>query len=297
MPQTPSISENALAMLAGLIHEQTGLWFEPNRYDFLLDKVSPLAAERNCPTILDYYYILKYDETSGEEWLRLQSALAVNETYFWREYDQIRSVVEVIIPQLQQSRPHQPIRIWHAACATGEEPYTMAMALQEAGRFLYGKIQIIATDFNQAALNQAHEGVYRKRSFRSIPPEIKERYFIPLPSQHGSERYRLVDQIRDRVEFAYLNLLDENHMTQAAGYDMIMCRNAFIYFSDSAVRRVVESFYQSLNERGYLFVASAESLLRITNLFELVEIGGAFGYLKSPILDAKQMLKSRRNGS
>ena len=301
MPQSPNASENVLAMLAGLIHDQTGLMFEPARYDFLLDKVSPLAAERSCPTLLDYYYILKYDEKAEEEWLRLQTALAVNETYFWREFDQIRSVVDVIVPKLQKERPELPVRIWHAACATGEEPYTMAIALQEAGRYLYGKIQIYATDFNQTALAQAREGVYRQRSFRSIPADVKERYFIPLRGQHSGEhaadRFRLIDSIRERVDFAYLNLLDENSMAGVGGYDIIMCRNAFIYFSDSAVRRVVDHFYQAINDAGYLFVASAESLLRVTNRFALMEIGGAFGYLKLPLLNGKQIIPTRRNGA
>ena len=296
MPQSPNVTDNVLTMLAGLIHDQTGLWFEPTRYDFLVDKVSPLAAERNCPTLLDYYYILKYDEHAEEEWLRLQTALAVNETYFWREFDQIRSVVDVIVPKLQKDRPEMPVRIWHAACATGEEPYTMAIALQEAGRYLQGKIQIVATDFNQTALAQAREGVYRQRSFRSIPPEVKERYFIPVQS-HPGDRYRLIDSIRERVDFAYLNLFDENSMAGVSGYDIIMCRNAFIYFSDSAVRRVVDHFYQAINDAGYLFVASAESLLRVTNRFALMEIGGAFGYLKLPLLNGKQIIPTRRNGA
>ena len=283
MPQPPNVTDPALPMLAGLILEQTGLLYEPNRYDFLIDKISPLAAERSCPTMLDYYYILKYDEHAEVEWRKLQSALAINETYFWREFDQIRSVVEVIVPKLQQSRPGQPVRIWHAACATGEEPYTMAIALQEAGRYLHGKIEIAATDFNQSALDQAREGVYRGRSFRSIPLDIKERYFTRVVGSPAGDRYRLIESIRERVTFSYMNLLDENSMTRITGYDIILCRNAFIYFSDAAVRQVVQFFYQAINESGYLFVASAESLLRVTNLFELVEIGGAFGYLKMPI--------------
>lgn len=293
IPRLPNPTDPALGMLASLIHEQTGLVFEPNRFDLLVDKVGPLATESDCPTLLDYYYLLKYGEQSEAEWLRLQSALAVNETYFWREFDQIRAVVEHIVPGLRLNRPGQPVRIWHAACATGEEPYTMAIALREAGLDGPGRIEITATDFNLSALAQAREGLYRPRSFRSIPPDIMNRYF----TSESGDRYRLKKTIREMVDFSYLNLMGDASTLRLSSCDIIMCRNVFIYFSDSAIRRVVEAFYHSLNASGYLFVASAESLMRITNLFELVEIGGAFGYQKMPAFDTKLILTSRPNGS
>src|SRR5512133_1468145 len=293
LPLTPDASDPALPMLANLIHEQTGLVFEPNRFDLLVDKVSPLAVERDCPTLLDYYYLLKYGEQAEAEWQRLQSVLAVNETYFWREFDQIRAVVEQIIPKLRYNRSGQPVRIWHAACASGEEPYTMAIALHEAGLDGPGRADIMATDFNPLALAQAREAVYRPRSFRSIPPDILKRYFTP----EGSDRFRLDQSIRERVNFSYYNLMGDARVLPMPSCDIIMCRNVFIYFSDSAIRRVVEAFYHSLNPSGYLFVASAESLMRITNLFELIEIGGAFGYQKMPAFDANILLPSRPNDS
>jgi chemotaxis protein methyltransferase CheR len=283
---------HALELLASLIHEKTGLFFEPNRYDLLVDRIMPLAVERDCQTLMEYYYILKYDEHPQDEWLRLQSALAVNETYFWREYDQIKAIAEVIIPQIQRSQPNRPVRIWHAACASGEEPYTLAIALSESGGDLSKSVEIFASDFNRAALAQAQEGVYRKRSFRVIPPAILERYF----KLKEKDRYQIIPSIRQRVQFTYHNLMDDVSAFGKSGYDIIMCRNVFIYFSDSAIRQVAESFYHALTPSGYLFVASAESLLRLTNRFDLVEIGGAFGYLKRPLSEDYQS-KIRNQGS
>lgn len=279
---------SSLTMLANLIHERTGLNFEANRLETLADKLAPLLSEGNFDTYLDYYYFLRYDEHSGNAWQRLQTALAVNETYFWREYDQIRATAEWIVPRLQKQNavhlPRRPVRIWHAACATGEEPYTMAIALQEAGAYERGTVEIIATDFNVDALSQARLGIYRQRSFRSIPPEILTRYFTP----HGRDQNRLVDSIRARVNFSYMNLLDETAMARMRDFDVIICRNAFIYFSNQSVNRVVEAFYRSLIDTGFLFVAAAESLLRLTNLFELVEVAGAFGYKKRLGEDANE---------
>lgn len=274
MPLKLTPSDPQLAILADLIQQKTGLHYENNRLDLLADRLAPLINDSGMRSALDYYYYLKYDEEAEQEWKRLQSALAINETYFWREYSQIQTVVDILVPRLQSDRIGTPLRIWHAACATGEEPYTMAISLYEAGRYLMGPIEIVATDFNTAALEQASAGIYRKRSFRSIPSDILQRYFTP----NEKDTYQLAETIRSRVKFSYLNLLDETMMAEMTNYDIILCRNAFIYFSDPAIRQVVESFEHSLSPQGTLFVAAAESLVRLTNRLELVEIGDVFGY-------------------
>jgi chemotaxis protein methyltransferase CheR len=268
-------SDPSIPMLAALIHERTGLYYAENRLDLLADKIRPLLGG-SFGSFMDYYYFLKYDPNGDQEWQRLQTALAVNESYFWREVDQIQTVAEVIVPRLQQAHPGRSVRIWHAACATGEEPYTMAIALTEAGRFLHGPIEILATDFNNDALNAARKGVFRQRSFRGLPPEIMDRYF--RPTQDG--RTQIDSAIRARVDFHYANLLDPSNIPSNPPFDVIFCRNAFIYFSEASIRQVIGQFHKVLTPSGYLFVAAAESLLRITNAFHLVEIGSAFGYQK-----------------
>lgn len=276
MPLKLTTSDPQLIILADLIQQKTGLSFGSNRLDLLADRLTPLIEESGMPSAMDYYYFLKYDPEAEEEWRRVQSALAINETYFWREYSQIQAAVDILVPRMQQSRPGVPVRIWHAACATGEEPYTMAISLLEAGRYLQGPIEIRATDFNQNALELARKGIYRGRSFRSIPAGIQERYFTPA----GKDTYQITENVRGKVQFSYMNLLDETMMSEMVNYDIILCRNAFIYFSDAAIRRVTEWLDRSLNPEGILFVAAAESLVRLTNRLELVEVGDVFGYQK-----------------
>ena len=189
--QMPERDPLSLQVLSDLIRERLGLNYDHNRLVTLADKLDTLLVQGGFSSYLDYYYYLKYEQQSGEEWRRVQTALAVNETYFWREYDQIAAVVNVVVPRLQSEHPERPVRIWHAASASGEEPYSMAIALTEAGRFAAGPIQITATDFNMRAIQQARAGVYRPRSFRSIPPSLKDRYFVP----HQGPQLRLVDAI------------------------------------------------------------------------------------------------------
>jgi len=269
-------NESQFGLLRDLIHAQTGIYFDVRQAELLAGKLAPLLAERRMDSFLDYYYLLKYDQQGEDEWGRVATALAVNETYFWREVDQIKAVADNIIPQLRQQRPDQPLRIWHAACASGEEPYSMVMALLENGSYDQGPIEILGTDFNVDALAAAERGEYRERSFRALPTDLRQRYFEPV-----SEKITRIDpDIQSRVRLAQLNLVDTVAMSQWQDFDIIFCRNAFIYFSKQAIATVVQDFHRALRPPGYLFVASAESLLRVTTLFALEEVGGAFVYQK-----------------
>src|SRR5687767_15714413 len=115
------------ALLRDIVHEHTGLFFEADRINNLLEKLEPLAAERNCRSFLDYYYLLKLEGEVTGEWQRVMEALSVQETYFWREMDQVRALVDQFVPAWFAKR-RDPLRIWSAACATGDEPFTIAMA-------------------------------------------------------------------------------------------------------------------------------------------------------------------------
>ena len=164
-------------LLRDLVHERSGIYFDDDRLELMLEKLEPRAVALNCWSFLDYYYILKYDEKGSEEWRRVMDVFSVQETYFWRELDQIRVLVDKLVPAWF-AKTSQPLRIWSAACATGEEPYSIAIALREAG---WGDrpIQIFASDASDAALVKARAGLYRERSFRSLPEALKQKYFEP----------------------------------------------------------------------------------------------------------------------
>ncbi len=270
------LSEPVFHLLREMIHERLGLFYEDGQRELLSDKLSPRLNDLGLDSFLDYYYLLKYDEQAEEEWSHLQSLLAVNESYFWREYVQIQAAAGVLIPRLQAEREGRPVRIWHAACAAGEEPYTLVITLIEQGSFVLGPIEILASDMDAQALARAREGVYRERAFRATPPVIREKYFDPLPD--GT--WRLRSLVRERVTFMQLNLMDLDRVRTLPPVDMIFARNVFIYFSREATRKVVEAFHDLLRPPGYLFVGAAESLLRVTTLFAIHEVGGAFVYTK-----------------
>ncbi|HEX8186319.1 MAG TPA: protein-glutamate O-methyltransferase CheR [Blastocatellia bacterium] len=272
---TLGLSDSAFTLLRDLIHERTGLFYENGKSDLLTDKLAPLVIERGFSSFLDYYYLLKYDAGAEQEWRRVMDSLSVQETYFWREMDQIRALVDVIAPQHFAARPAQSLRIWSAACATGEEPLSIAMALNEEGWFDRAPIEIYASDASPSALEKARRGIYRERSFRSLPEKLREKYFS---EERGASR--VAPGLHSRIKWATANLMNEGDVATYATASVIFCRNVFIYFSDDTIRKTVRLFAERMPEPGYLFVAASESLLRLTTQLRFQEIGGAFVYVK-----------------
>lgn len=273
------VTGGADKLLRDLIHERTGLFFDNGKGDILTDKLSPLVIERGFTSLLDYYYLLKYDEAGQEEWLSVMNALSVPETYFWREMDQVRALVDIIVPRWFAAPGAGPLRIWSAACATGEEPLTIAMALNEAGWLGRAPIEIRASDASTSAIERARRGIYRERAFRNLPAELRAKYF----TQEGETKtWRVDDKLREGIEWGVVNLLDAAQVAPRAAANVIFCRNVFIYFSSQSISRTVRTFAEHIRQPGYLFVAASESLLRVAEDFELQEIGNAFVYVRRP---------------
>lgn len=272
-PASPAVPEPVPRLLRDLVHERTGTYFESDRLDLMVDKLKERVAATGSASLLDYYYKLKYDADAAIEWRRVMDAFSVQETYFWREADQIKALTGHVVPAWFRSTT-APLRIWSAACATGEEPYTIAMALEEAG---WGghPIEIVASDASETALAKARDGVYRERSFRALPPAWRAKYFERKPEGEVLSRH-----ITGRVTFRWANLVDPATYSDIHNVQVIFCRNVFIYFSADAIARAVAAFGRQMPAGGYLFIGASESLLKLTTQFELEDVQGAFVYVK-----------------
>jgi chemotaxis protein methyltransferase CheR len=271
------LSRSAVPLLRDLVHERTGLFYENSRCDLMADRLSGLVTDSGLQSFLDYYYFLKYDTpATGTEWARVMDALSVPESYFWREIDQLQAVVSTVLPVLAQRTPSRTITIWCVPCAGGEEPLTLAMLLENAGWFQRTDIALHASDASPLVLERAQQGRFRDRAFRVMPPHQRDRYFTRCgdawkvdPALHARVRSWSVVNLR--------NLADVGPRAQA---DIILCRNVFIYFSPSAIAQVVDVFADRMPVPGYLCIGATESLLRVTDRFDMEEIGGAFMYVK-----------------
>ena len=272
------IPERTLALLRELVTAHTGIYYDDARLDVLRDRLVPLAIDRGFDSLLDYYYLLKYDTAAEREWVRVMDALAVQETYFWREADQFSALATVIVPRLVQLR-RSPIRIWSVPCASGEEPLSIAMALEEAGWFQRAVIEIHAADASEAALARAGERRYGPRSFRQLSETMRQKYFT---RERDREAWVVAPTLHARItSWSRMNLMQPLEARALAGADVIFCRNLFIYFTPAGVRETAARLANWMPSPGYLCVGASESLLRTGSGLELQDIGGAYVYVKA----------------
>jgi chemotaxis protein methyltransferase CheR len=271
------VPERTLTLLRDLISTHAGMHYDDARLDILGDRLAPLAIDRGFDSMLDYYYLLKYDTAAVSEWPRVMDTLSVQETYFWREADQFRSLAATLMPLLVSQR-RSPIRIWSIPCASGEEPLSIAMALSDAGWFERAVIEIHASDASEVALARAAGRRYGPRSFRQLPEASRDKYFTRTP---GKDEWTVNDDLFRRITtWTRVNIVQPGEAAAWAGADVIFCRNLFIYFTPTGVREVTARLVKWMPSPGYLFVGAAESLLRTGAGLELQELGGAYVYVK-----------------
>jgi chemotaxis protein methyltransferase CheR len=264
-----------LALLRELLTERTGLYYPEEREDLLAERLAAIVIDRGFHSYLDLFYLLKYED-NPLDWARVIDELSVPETYFWREVDQIRAVVDRLVPKIAARWTGGPLRIWSIPCASGEEPLTIALLLEEGGWFDRVPIEVHASDASPAAIARAVQGFYRGRSFRTLPPAMKEKYFVALDGG-----WTPVSALRSRISsWSVVNLLEADRFGPLRTCPVVFCRNAFIYFSPDAIRRTVGIFATAMPTPGYLCVGASESLLNVTSAFTLQEVDGAFVYAK-----------------
>lgn len=261
------MSEEEFLLLRDCVYSHCGIFFD-NDSKYLLEKrLSRRLTALNIATFREYYQYLKYNRKKDQELMDIMDILTTNETYFFRESFQLKAFTDEIIPELIKAKRavgNRSIRIWSAGCSTGEEAYTIAMLLHDIFELRDWKIEIIGTDISQRVLQHARRGVYGKSSFRATDEEYIKRFFI-----EQEDGLKVRDEIRNLVTISHLNLFDTNRMLMLGKMDLIFCRNVIIYFDMAAKKRVVESYFNSLCEGGFLLLGHSESLMNITTLFTL----------------------------
>lgn len=270
-----TLPQEIFVLLRDLIVRRTGVYFDDGKRGFLADKLSEGVSSLGLTSFLDYYYLLRYDTDAGQHWSRLMDWLAVPETYFWRQSEQFDALAQIIAPAHFAAHPGQPLRIWSAACCSGEEPISIAMALAEAG-FGSHPVEIVASDGSSAMLQRARRGIYGERSFRQLPDAMRDRYFRDC---HDGT-WRPIPELTRNIRWSLANLANAAEVGPLASADVIFCRNVFIYFSEDAIRAVVKVFSERMPDSGILFLGASEALTRLGVNFELAEIGRGFAYVK-----------------
>ncbi len=271
------LSDEYYILFRDLISARCGLNYPERKRDDLvhsLSRVMQISAITNLATL--YAAVLQ----GGSTWELLLQHLTIGETYFFRNRPQFDALQQHILPDLmRQKAATRSLRIWSAGCATGEEPYSLAISISEMPAMESWHVHILATDINTAFLRQASEGLYGPWSFRETTESLRSRYFVP---EQG--RWRLCSDIRQRVVFTRLNLAEAVYPSIATGtcaLDMIFCRNVMIYFDEATTRQVVGRFYEALAPGGWLFVGHAEPQASIYHQFEVHNFPNTVVYRKA----------------
>lgn len=266
-----TISDAEFRQLRDLIRDRFGIYYDDTKQFLLQSRLQTRLIKRSVSDFNAYYRFLTTHPERQNEWDELASALSNNETYFFRERAQLDVLASEVVAD--SIRAGGRVRVWSSACSTGEEPFSLAMTLLETHKLSPAQIHIKASDLSPRALERCGVGFYRDLSFRATPPELIQKYFRAF--ENG---FLIADEVKRLVEFFRINLLDQQAVAAQGPVDAIFCRNVLIYFDKPTQKRVVEAFARALRPRGYLFLGHAESIMRLTDLYDPVVTPKAIYY-------------------
>jgi chemotaxis protein methyltransferase CheR len=283
--QVDAVPDVLWLRVSKFIARNTGLHFPAERRSDLQRGLAAAAAEFGFA-----------DSASCVDWLLsasltrpqlniLASHLTIGETYFFRERKAFDALAEHVLPELIRRRRGrgQQLRLWSAACSTGEEPYSLAILVQRLlPDWKDWNLTILATDINERFLRKAVAGVFGEWSFRDSPPGFKERYFTPTPEG----RFEIAADIKKCVSFAHMNLAQDRFPPPAIdtnAMDVIFCRNVLIYFTASHTRKLVENLRHALVDEGWLVVSPSECSQALFSRFVAVNFPGSILYRKGTV--------------
>lgn len=264
------LTPQLFVLFASLVEEEAGLHYGPQDRTVLESKLATHASDLGFDSLLDYYYRLRYDDPTGVQRRALVQALVVHETYFFRELFALEQLVDhYLVPRITA---RGAVRVWSAACSTGEEPLTLAMLLDRRG--LLDRVEIVATDISEAAIIKARTGVHSRRSLRDGHPADLALAYL----ESDARGVTVAPRIHAAVRFEVANLLEGKALQRLGRFDAILCRNVLIYFRDSQILRIVETLRDMLVPDGAIAVGVSESLMRFGTGVVCEERGGAFFY-------------------
>lgn len=251
-----------------LIETRTGIHFPETKRLDLIRAILAINKKYAFKSVLVLYNQLDTLSLDDELWRDFIDIIAIRETYFFRNKVHFETLTELVFPSLVEKKNKKLISIWSAGCSTGEEPYSLAIAMKNfVKKHPLVKFQIFGTDINNHSLNRAREGIYGDWSFRNTEPTFRQKYFTP-----AGKRFSLMDSLKKTVSFHYLNLADSTFpypFDDSKYFDLILCRNVTIYFQREIRTALVERFKAALSPGGWmLFGESEPPVFNCTNLRE-----------------------------
>ncbi|BDU77833.1 CheR family methyltransferase [Mesoterricola sediminis] len=280
LPANTQMSLQDFLAVRDFIYGRTGIFFNESKQYFLENRLNRRIQDLNLSSYREYLAHLQ-GLGGKDELTQLFNEITTNETSFWRNPPQIEAFQKNILHEavaLAKARGSSRLRIWSAACSSGEEPYTLAMICAEARDGLMRGMQaeIVATDISERVLALAREGVYGSYTLRNLTPAQVKGHFI----QQGPDAFKVRPELQQMVSFRNFNLVDYPGYRMLGSFDVIFCRNVLIYFDEAVKIKVIKGFHESLQPKAFLLVGHSESIHSFNVGFELLHFSKAMGYRK-----------------
>jgi len=272
------LSQENFAKMSEYIYRKSGISLEYDKhYDKLNKHIKARLKEMGESVFRKYFFSLRFEDKSGDEFQNLMNAITVNETYFFREEAQFEVLVEHLLPKIHAAKKEgEVIRILSAPSSTGEEPYSMILHILEADDVVNERdIEVVGIDIDSTVIEKATKGFYSERSVHAIPKDILRKYFVKK-----GMGYQLIDDLIGTVDFRIANVFDRADIRKLGKFDIIFSRNMLIYFDDASRKEVAMTFYDMLNKGGYVCLGHAEYMSRIVSVFEVEKIDATLVYKK-----------------
>lgn len=271
-----SMSDDEFLLLRNLVYEESGLWLKEEKKSFMAHRAVKRMKAKNIPSYFRYYKLLTDKEEGKKELRFFLDDLTINETSFFRNKPQMDLFAEAVLPGLLARKREEGVlslRVWSAGCSTGQEPYSLAMAIRHSILDIRNwRITILASDLSLSALETAQAGFYNSSKMDGVDQKLIDAYF-----RKAGDGYSISEEIKRLVAFDYHNLMNDNGERD---FDIIFCRNVLIYFDEQTQKKVITKFEKALVPGGYLFLGHSESLQGINNNFVFMHHNRGTAYRK-----------------
>ena len=264
-----------LAKACDFVYRRTGLVYgEAKRY-YAERRVAARMGAIGTADFAAYFGRLAGDPAEAEA---LVNAFTINETYFYREKNQLQSLSNSVLPILTVGKvPGDAIRIWSMPCSTGEEPYSIAIWLLENWPLVDAyNIDITGSDIDTEVLDAARLGVYGPRALSRMAADLRDRYFDRL----DEGRWKIIQDLKESVRFTCANLVDSSSLSGIGRFDVVFCRNLLIYFDERSRTTAIDNLYRMLSPGGFLFLGHTESLAKVTDRLIVTRLREGIAYRK-----------------
>jgi len=272
---TPAL-DGMFATFQDFLYQAAGIYFPAQRKDRLLAHVAARMEATKKTDPAQYLSLLKASQGLGSEQWAFYNQVTVNETYFFREDAQFAIFRDKILPRLFEAAREEKrdkIQVLSAACSSGEEPYSLAILILEAFAAESSRVSILGIDINSEVIDQARKGVYGDYAIRNCTPDQLKRFF-----EKKGNLYQLRPELKRLVTFNVANMADPMALKRLPRPDLILCRNALIYFDRESKARVLANLGAVVRPQGYLFLSQTETLFDVKHPFELVHFFKVCGY-------------------